>query len=140
MPSTLYCFPLPHIVSHAGKLLDWFLARIGGDCTTPLAAFAELEDRSGGARRLRVRGLLCSPDGAEVVRHEVSGDASRAELLGAEVAEVVLEKGGAEILQQLEESCQLPQASSSRSVVVTTDAAAAVEDDRQRKLPPSNSC
>jgi len=72
-----------------------FLTRIGGDCTTPIAAFAERA--AGGA--LRLRSLVASEDGRALVRAEGVGEDP--ELLGSEVAERLLDAGGREILDAL---------------------------------------
>ncbi len=71
------------------------LARLEGDCSVPLAGFAEpLAD--GG---LRLRGIVASPDGARIVRAEGAG--ADAEALGAAVADDLLRQGGREILAAL---------------------------------------
>jgi hydroxymethylbilane synthase len=71
-----------------------FLAELGGDCALPAAAHATLAGDS-----VRVRGLVATPDGATVVRHEVSGPASAGAALGRSVARHLLdEQGGAELL------------------------------------------
>jgi len=72
-----------------------FLNRIGGDCTTPIAAFAEQTAEGG----LRMRSLVASEDGRRLVRAE--GRGSDPETLGEEVAEALLEAGGREILAAL---------------------------------------
>jgi hydroxymethylbilane synthase len=72
-----------------------FLLRIGGDCTTPMAAFAQC-DAAGG---LRLRALLASDDGCTLARAESSGGDPAA--LGSEVAERVLADGGEAILAAL---------------------------------------
>jgi len=74
-----------------------FLARLEGDCSVPLAAFAELT----AAGQLRLRGLVASPDGAQSARAEAEAPPSDAAELGESVAEAVLEKGGAGILSRL---------------------------------------
>jgi hydroxymethylbilane synthase len=71
-----------------------FLSRLGGDCTTPMAVFAEWR-----AGALRVRGLLASARGDELLRAEEVGPGERAESLGREVAESVLAQGGDALLQ-----------------------------------------
>jgi hydroxymethylbilane synthase len=71
-----------------------FLAELGGDCSLPAAAYATLA-----ADRLRVRGLVASPDGSTVVRHELSGPASSSPALGRALARELLDDhGGAELL------------------------------------------
>jgi hydroxymethylbilane synthase len=71
-----------------------FLGELGGDCSVPAAAHATLA-----GDRLRVRGLLASPDGEAVVRHELAGPASSGAALGRSVARQLLDdQGGAALL------------------------------------------
>lgn len=71
-----------------------FLAELGGDCSLPAAAYASLAGDS-----VRVRGLVATPDGATVVRHEVSGPATAGAAMGRSVARHLLdEQGGARLL------------------------------------------
>jgi hydroxymethylbilane synthase len=74
-----------------------FLTRLAGDCNVPLAALAEPV----GEGRLRLRGLVASPDGLRVVRAE--GEGGLPEPLGREVAEKLLAQGAAVILDELRE-------------------------------------
>ena len=80
-------------------------ARLGADCTSPLAAYAVLHDG-----QLRLRALVGGADGARIVRGEshltraqseaalahANGDG--AEQLGREVADELLARGAAEVL------------------------------------------
>ena len=71
-----------------------FLAELGGDCSLPAAAHARLAGDS-----VRVRGLVASPDGTTVVRHDLSGPASAGAALGRSVARHLLdEQDGARLL------------------------------------------
>ena len=71
-----------------------FLSELGGDCSLPAAAHASLAGDS-----VRVRGLVATPDGATVVRHEVSGPATAGAAMGRSVARHLLdEQGGARLL------------------------------------------
>jgi hydroxymethylbilane synthase len=71
-----------------------FLAELGGDCSLPAAAHATLAGDT-----LRVWGLLASPDGDSVVRHELAGPASSGAALGRSVARQLLDdQGGAKLL------------------------------------------
>jgi hydroxymethylbilane synthase len=72
------------------------LARLGADCTVPLAALAEIE---GG--RLRLRALLASPDGAKLVRAQGEAAVAQALELGRGVAGRLLAGGGGELLAEL---------------------------------------
>jgi hydroxymethylbilane synthase len=69
---------------------------LGGNCSVPLGAFAELE---GG--RLRVRALVASPDGRRIARADAEGDAADPERVGDEAAALLRERGAAEILAEL---------------------------------------
>lgn len=70
---------------------------LGGDCSIPLAGFAErLADG-----RIRLRGLVSSLDGREIARAEESAPATETEALGERVAKAVLEAGGREILRKI---------------------------------------
>jgi hydroxymethylbilane synthase len=71
-----------------------FLAELGGDCSLPAAAHATLAGDS-----VHITGLVASPDGKVVVRHEVSGPAAAGAALGRSVARHLLdEQGGAHLL------------------------------------------
>ncbi len=74
-----------------------YQATVGGDCSIPLAGFAEIEPDG----RLRFRGLIASLDGKTLARAEARGEVSEAEDLGARVAESVLAAGGRKILESL---------------------------------------
>jgi hydroxymethylbilane synthase len=74
-----------------------FLCGLGGDCTTPLAALAE-RDASGD---LRLRALLASEDGTQMLRFEGRTEGSGAEALGAAAAARVLADGGDALLAAL---------------------------------------
>jgi hydroxymethylbilane synthase len=74
-----------------------FLIRIEGDCTVPMAV--HLQHRPDGG--VRIRGLVASLDGKQVVASEAVGSADQAAELGSRIADEVLERGGAEILEAL---------------------------------------
>jgi hydroxymethylbilane synthase len=71
------------------------LAALGGNCTLPVAAFAEPADGAGAGPTLRVSGLVASGDGHTVVRLALEGDDPEA--VGAAVARA-LQDGGAEAI------------------------------------------
>jgi hydroxymethylbilane synthase len=73
---------------------------LGGSCTIPLGAFAEIADTHGG--KLRLRALVASPDGRRIARAEDAGDAARPEELGRRVAVQLRERGAVEILAALD--------------------------------------
>jgi len=71
-----------------------FLARMGGSCQTPLSAHAI--QHAGG--NLRILGLCGMPYGTKILRAEVSGPATDAELLGQRLADDLLGQGADQIL------------------------------------------
>jgi len=75
-----------------------FLQRVGGSCRTPLAAHAVV-----GGDHVQIDALIASPDGTRVIRGERSGRASDGVALGTDLADELLGRGGAAILQALAE-------------------------------------
>jgi hydroxymethylbilane synthase len=72
------------------------LATLGGNCTLPVGALAEVDDGGGdGAGPLVVTGLLASGDGHTLLRASRRGDDP--ELVGTAVARALLDGGGAAI-------------------------------------------
>ena len=89
--------PLDHAPTHVAVTAERaFLARAGGSCRTPLAAHATIDND-----RLELHGLVASPDGRQVVRGHRRGPVSTASALGAELADELLGRGGADILRAL---------------------------------------
>ena len=76
---------------------------LGGSCTIPLGAFAEVRGVIAGAHgaRLHLRAIVASPDGTQVVRAEGEGEAAAPEALGLRVAELLRARGATEILAVL---------------------------------------
>jgi hydroxymethylbilane synthase len=74
-----------------------FLARLGADCTVPVACLAE--DADGGM--LRLRGLVASEDGNRIVRGELEVPFDEAVSGGGRLAERILESGGEAILAEI---------------------------------------
>jgi hydroxymethylbilane synthase len=71
-----------------------FLTGLGGDCSLPAAAHASLA-----GDRLRIEGIVASPDGRKLLRHEVSGPATAGAALGRSLASHLLdEQGGSSLL------------------------------------------
>lgn len=68
--------------------------RLQGGCQVPIAGFAELNGES-----LRLRALVGSLDGKQVLTHEINGDAADAENLGRAMADHLLAAGADVILK-----------------------------------------
>ncbi|MCU0584976.1 MAG: hydroxymethylbilane synthase [Desulfobacterales bacterium] len=73
-----------------------FLRRLEGGCQVPIAGYATVA-----AGRIRITGLVADVDGSAVIRHCLSGPAEAAELLGIELAEVLLGRGAKRLLSKL---------------------------------------
>ncbi len=72
---------------------------LNGGCQVPIGGFAEFT----GDNQLRLRGLVATPDGSQIIRAEISGHADQAEQLGSELAQQLLSMGADTILAQLYE-------------------------------------
>jgi len=70
-----------------------FLKGLGGGCLVPIAAHAEIISAT-----LRLRGLVASTDGSEIVRGNLSGASQDAESLGHQLALELIAQGADEIL------------------------------------------
>ena len=74
-----------------------FLRGVEGDCRVPVGAYATA-DRG----RLRLRAFVGSPDGSDMLVE--TGMGTSPSDLGSEVAQTLLEMGGAEILRRVRET------------------------------------
>jgi hydroxymethylbilane synthase len=72
-------------------------ARLSGSCQTPIAGHAVLDGKGG----IMLRARLGMPDGSRVIEQALAGPAADAERLGKQLAERLLESGGAAILEAL---------------------------------------
>ena len=71
-------------------------AALGGDCSSPIAAFAEHI----GSGQLRLRGRVGAADGSILLHAAAEGSASDPAALGAGVAESLLAQGAARLLRE----------------------------------------
>ena len=86
---------LDHAPTHAAVLAErGVLGALGGGCQVPIGAHATVE---GG--KLRLLGLVASPDGTEVIRGESQGAVGDAEQLGRALGAELLERGARRILE-----------------------------------------
>jgi len=68
--------------------------RLHGSCQVPIGAYAELT-----GDRLHLRALVGRPDGSEILSGEIEGTAGEAEALGLALADELLGRGAAAILE-----------------------------------------
>ena len=75
------------------------LRALGGSCQVPIAGRARLDGET-----LTIKGLIASLDGKRVIVKELSGTAARAEQLGADLGQQLLDLGAGEILTEIAQS------------------------------------
>ena len=85
-----------HDTSVAVRAERAFLARLEGGCQVPIAAYGEVD-----GNMLRLRGLVGSLDGKTLIMDEVSGHIEEAASIGTELAELLLDRGAGEILEEV---------------------------------------
>lgn len=73
-----------------------FLKRLGGGCQVPIAAFGRIVGSV-----LQIDGLVGTIDGKRLIRHRMEGPIEKAETIGMELAEILLNKGAGEILEEV---------------------------------------
>jgi len=72
-----------------------FLRRLEGGCQVPVGALGTVEND-----RLRLEGVVATPDGKQLVRSFVEGNGGDAAAIGLRLAEKLLELGAGEILKR----------------------------------------
>lgn len=86
--------PLAHAASSACVRAERAVSlALGGSCTIPLGAYAEIS-----GTRLRLRALVAAPDGTRLAQADCEGAADDPEALGAQAARVLRERGADAIL------------------------------------------
>lgn len=73
-----------------------FLKVLEGGCQVPIGAYGRIMDG-----KLVLKGLVGSLDGKKIIKETVSGEMMDAEPLGETLANIILERGGKEILQDV---------------------------------------
>lgn len=72
-----------------------FLQRLGGGCQLPIAAHAKIQGKG-----LILKGLVGSPDGRAIITDEIRGDSTDYRMLGMQLAENILSRGGRAMIDQ----------------------------------------
>ena len=73
-----------------------FSRKLYGGCQLPIAAHAQIR-----GKQLVIRGLVGSPDGKTIITDELDGLTENAEMLGLQLAQILLNKGADVILRGL---------------------------------------
>jgi len=80
------------------------LEALGGGCQVPIGALGLAYDE-----RLRLWGLVASPDGKRVVRGDLTGHLADPQALGHKLANLLRKRGAEPILAELDESAELDE-------------------------------
>ncbi|GAA1275623.1 hydroxymethylbilane synthase [Pseudonocardia aurantiaca] len=75
-----------------------FLAALDAGCTAPVGALAELVAEPEPA--VRLSGVIAAADGSAVVRGQITGEAGEGAALGRRLAHMLLQDGGAELMDR----------------------------------------
>ena len=76
-----------------------FLNHLGGSCQIPIAAFGEIKQN-----QYRLRGLVADLEGTQIISGAQEGAPDQSANLGIELAESLIAKGAAEILNQINQN------------------------------------
>ncbi len=86
---------LDHAATHAAVAAErGLLKALGGGCQVPIGAHATVS-----GNRLRLLGIVISPDASEMVKSEAEGEVAHAAELGQTLGEELLKKGARQILE-----------------------------------------
>ena len=89
------CRALDDAATHSAVAAErGVLAALGGGCQVPIGAYASVE-----SGRVRLVGIVASPDGSELVSAESEGPVAEAEGLGRTLGAELLERGARRILE-----------------------------------------
>jgi hydroxymethylbilane synthase len=77
-----------------------FLAALDVGCGAPVGALAELTAGAGGESVIRLSGLIAAPDGSSMIRAQATGAAGDGDTLGRRLAHMLLQDGGAALLDR----------------------------------------
>ncbi len=75
-----------------------FLKRLEGGCQIPSGCYTQMKKGS-----MVIYGFIAATDGSRYIKDQIEGPAEKGEELGKELADILLEKGGREVLRQIRE-------------------------------------
>lgn len=82
------------------------LRRLEGGCQIPIGAYGRIAVNDRKVSRLYLEALVGSLDGSKIVRGSVEGPPAEAEMLGTQLAEELLSRGGQAILGEIRSTSQ----------------------------------
>jgi len=71
------------------------LHALGGGCRVPIAAYAEVQEGM-----IHLTAVVAAPDGSTLLREHLQGQAHQAKALGEELADLLLQRGAAALLER----------------------------------------
>jgi hydroxymethylbilane synthase len=93
--------PLDHVPTRAAAITErGFLAALDAGCSAAVGALAEVAGQTGAEPAVRISGLIAALDGSAVIRAQMTGAADNGEALGRRLAQMLLEHGGAALLDR----------------------------------------
>ena len=96
-PGSQVCAQLDHTPTRQAITAERaLLGALGGGCQVPIGAYATVADG-----RLRLLGVVVSPDGAHLVRDQAEGSPADAERIGRELGQALLAVGADRILESV---------------------------------------
>ncbi len=89
--------PLEDLPTRQRVLAERAMNRVlEGGCQVPIGSYAIID-----GQQLHLRGLVGAVDGSHIIEHQLSGLVEQGEILGAQLAEILLAKGADKILAQV---------------------------------------
>ena len=93
--------PLQHYATAQAAIAERsLLRRLEGGCQVPIGTHGRIETEEG-KQILQLNALVGRIDGTRIVRGNIQGHPSKAEMLGRSLAETLIEGGADEILREI---------------------------------------
>jgi hydroxymethylbilane synthase len=103
---------LDHPPTRAAAIAErGFLAALGAGCSSPVGALAELTTEATGEQVVWMSSVIAAPDGSSVIRAQTAGAVGDGDVLGRRLAQTLLRKGGAALLNRSPSSLITPKLS-----------------------------
>ncbi|MBK9312695.1 MAG: hydroxymethylbilane synthase [Acidobacteria bacterium] len=91
---------------HAVEAERAVLRRLGGGCAVPIAAHARPDEDH--PSEIILEALVSDVDGRHVIRHQISGDATKGDELGDQLAQTLIKAGARDLLPRIGDDAVAP--------------------------------
>ncbi len=91
---------------HAVEAERAVLRRLGGGCAVPIAAHARPDEDH--HSEIILEALVSDVDGRQVIRHQISGDATKGDELGDQLAQTLIKAGARDLLPRIGDDSVAP--------------------------------